>query len=77
MYFRAKVPSKFLSKLIFFFLERKTRTEAQKRSLYELLKNLVHDYPTAKIVGHRELPCVTKACLCFDASKEYADLQPK
>jgi len=54
-----------------------TRTDAQKRSLYELLKNLIHDYPTAKIVGHRELPGVSKACPCFDVAKEYADLQPK
>lgn len=52
-----------------------TRTEAQKRSLYELLKNLLRDYPDAKILGHRDLPSVAKACPCFDASKEYATLQ--
>jgi N-acetyl-anhydromuramyl-L-alanine amidase AmpD len=33
-----------------------TRTEAQKLSLRELLKQLRHDYPDAKIVGHCELP---------------------
>ena len=32
-----------------------TRTEAQKHSLYELLKALTLDYPTARILGHCEL----------------------
>ena len=54
-----------------------TRTELQKASLYELLKQLRRDYPQARIIGHRELPNVRKDCPCFDASAEYADLQPK
>ena len=33
-----------------------TRTEAQKHSLYELLKDLTADYPQARILGHCELP---------------------
>ena len=33
-----------------------TRTEAQKHSLYELLKDLTKDYPDARILGHCELP---------------------
>ena len=33
-----------------------TRTEAQKHSLYELLKALTADYPAAHILGHCELP---------------------
>ena len=33
-----------------------TRTEAQKHSLYELLKALTLDYPEAHILGHCELP---------------------
>ena len=33
-----------------------TRTEAQKHSLYELLKELTADYPSARIIGHCELP---------------------
>lgn len=33
-----------------------TRTEAQKHSLYELLKELTAEYPDARIVGHCELP---------------------
>ena len=53
-----------------------TRTPAQKASLYQLLKNLREDYPDARIMGHRELPHVAKACPCFDASEEYKDLQP-
>ena len=53
-----------------------TRTELQKHSLYELLKALHGDYPQARILGHCELPRVTKPCPCFMASQEYADLQP-
>ena len=33
-----------------------TRTDAQKHSLYELLKDLTADYPQARILGHCELP---------------------
>jgi N-acetyl-anhydromuramyl-L-alanine amidase AmpD len=54
-----------------------TRTEAQKHSLYELLKELTADYPDARIVGHCELPHVAKKCPCFPASIEYAALQPE
>ena len=53
-----------------------TRTEAQKHSLYELLKALTIDYPTARILGHCQLPRVHKRCPCYLPSKEYADLQP-
>ena len=53
-----------------------TRTEAQKHSLYELLKELTAEYPEARIVGHCELPHVAKKCPCFPASIEYANLQP-
>ena len=53
-----------------------TRTELQKASLYELLKQLRRDYPQARIIGHRELPHVAKDCPCFSTS-EYVDLQPK
>ena len=51
-----------------------TRTEAQKHALWALLKSLKVDYPNAVILGHRDLPHVAKACPCFDAKKEYADL---
>lgn len=54
-----------------------TRTEAQKHSLYELLKELTAEYPDARILGHRDLPHVAKDCPCFDAQSEYAELQPE
>ena len=52
-----------------------TRTELQKASLYELLKQLRRDYPQARIIGHYELGA-KKNCPCYPASKEYANLQP-
>ena len=48
-----------------------TRTRAQKKALHELLKRLKDKYPQARIVGHRDLPGVKKACPCFDAAAEY------
>lgn len=50
-----------------------TRTQAQKEALVQLLTLLQHKYPTAKIVGHRDLD-KSKACPSFDAKTEYADL---
>lgn len=49
-----------------------TRTEAQTKSLLELLKRLKADYPNAKIYPHYKY--ANKACPCFDAEKEYKDL---
>lgn len=49
-----------------------TRTPQQKATLRRLLTDLHARYPEASIVGHREL--AAKACPCFDAAKEYADL---
>ena len=46
-----------------------TRTEAQKRSMIELLKSLCLDYPDAEVIGHRDLPWVRKSCPCFDVKK--------
>ena len=51
-----------------------TRTPAQKDTLLKLLRRLKKDYPHATITGHRDLFEVTKACPCFNASKEYANL---
>lgn len=48
-----------------------TRTKEQKESLIKLLKELKRLYPYAKILGHRDLPNVKKACPCFDAKGEY------
>ncbi len=51
-----------------------TRTAAQRCTLLELLKRLKKEHPQAKIVGHRDLPNVKKACPCFDATEEYQNL---
>lgn len=54
-----------------------TRTEAQRHSMYELLKLLTQKYPEARIMGHCELPHVIKKCPGFTASKFYSALQPE
>jgi N-acetyl-anhydromuramyl-L-alanine amidase AmpD len=51
-----------------------TRTPQQKAALKHLLKDLRKRYPEARILGHRDLPNVSKACPCFDAETEYAAL---
>lgn len=51
-----------------------TRTQAQKAALTALLRSLKTDYPDARILGHRDLPGVRKACPCFDAQSEYETL---
>ena len=53
-----------------------TRTKAQKTALLKLLRRLKKAHPDAHILGHRDLPNVHKNCPCFDAAKEYKDLQP-
>ena len=53
-----------------------TRTEAQKTAMRSLLEQLHADYPKAVIVGHNVFNTM-KACPCFNALAEYADLQPK
>lgn len=62
------------------------RTDEQKASLRSLLKLLHKKYPTAVIQGHRNFsPDLNhdgritsneyiKACPCFDAKKEYANI---
>lgn len=49
-----------------------TRTAAQKKALLQLLRQLKKKYPRAKIYGHRDF--AAKACPCFDAKKEYAQI---
>ena len=49
-----------------------TRTDAQKAALLGLLIELKQRHPNAKIHGHRDF--AQKACPCFDATKEYANL---
>lgn len=48
-----------------------TRTAAQKATLRRLLERLKKDYPETRIVGHRDLPEVSKDCPCFDVADEY------
>ena len=52
-----------------------TRTREQRVALRELVERLHGMFPKALIVGHHDLN-PTKPCPCFDAVKEYADLQP-
>ena len=52
-----------------------TRTPEQVRALRELVERLHERFPNAIIVGHHDLN-PRKACPCFDAVKEYLDLQP-
>ena len=50
-----------------------TRTIKQKESIRILLLLLLTHYPGAHICGHRDLGA-HKACPCFNAEEEYADL---
>ena len=66
-----------------------TRTKAQRKSMYDLLSRLHGQFPDAIIMGHRDLsPDLDgdghidsnewlKACPCFDALLDYADLEPE
>ena len=51
-----------------------TRTEAQKKALLALIKDLKAKYPSIKqVLGHKDTGS-TKACPCFDAKSEYLKL---
>lgn len=45
-----------------------TRTEAQRKALWELLLRLSEDYPDAFVITHRDLN-PDKACPCFEISE--------
>lgn len=47
-----------------------TRTEAQKRTIRSLVATLKAKYPNAKVIGHRDVKGVVKACPSFDVAKE-------
>ncbi len=51
-----------------------TRTPAQRAALAALLRDLLRDYPGARIYGHCDF--AAKACPSFDARREYAGLTP-
>ena len=52
-----------------------TRNNIQKQSIRDLLKVLKKRWPQAQILGHRDFPKVAKDCPCFNAKKEYEDIQ--
>lgn len=50
------------------------RTDAQKRTLLQIICGLKAKYPRAVIQGHRDFPNVVKDCPSFDAKTEYKHL---
>ena len=53
-----------------------TRTVAQKRSMAKLIRDLKAHFPKARILGHRDLPGVRKACPCYDVAKDQDGEEP-
>ena len=51
-----------------------TRTELQKAALAGLVAGYKQRFPNAKVIGHRDMPNVHKACPCFDAKEEYKNI---
>lgn len=51
-----------------------TRTELQKAALARLVADYKRRFPNAKVVGHRDMPNVHKACPCFNAKDEYKNI---
>ena len=51
-----------------------TRTILQRESLRVLVSKLKASYQVSEVVSHSQLPNVSKACPCFDAKTEYADV---
>lgn len=47
---------------------RDTRTDAQKKAMADYVKDFHSRFPEVRIVGHRDLPDVNKACPSFDVS---------
>ena len=43
-----------------------TRTPAQRKAMADYVTRFHREHPTVKIVGHRDLPGVNKACPSFD-----------
>lgn len=48
-------------------------TPEQWASLTKVLLKLKHQFPGARIVGHRDIPGVAKACPCFDVAHELTE----
>jgi N-acetylmuramoyl-L-alanine amidase len=51
-----------------------TRTDKQKESLLNLVKQAKKLFPNAIVQGHKDFRGVVKACPSFDAKKEYAKI---
>ena len=51
-----------------------TRTDEQRATLRVLIATWKHRYNISEVIGHSQLPNIRKACPCFDARKEYADV---
>lgn len=49
-----------------------TRTEAQKRAMKRVIRELLDRYPNAKVVGHRDMPGAATQCPGFDAAAWWA-----
>ena len=47
------------------------RTAEQIETLHELFSTLLTLFPQARLLGHRDLPGVKKACPCLDTRHEY------
>ena len=51
-----------------------TRTDEQVLTMRDLIRQLKADFGITEVVGHRDLPGVTKTCPNFDAKSEYRDV---
>jgi N-acetylmuramoyl-L-alanine amidase len=50
------------------------RTKEQKSALLTFIRIARDIYPNIEVIGHRDLPGVTKLCPIFDVKKEYKNL---
>lgn len=44
----------------------------QYQSLFDLVHNLINTYEGAEVIGHRDLPNVSKLCPCFDVKEFFS-----
>lgn len=52
-----------------------TRTVRQQVAMFGKIVELIHKYPKAKVLGHRDFPNVHKACPSFDVKTWLAHYQ--
>ena len=45
-----------------------TRTPAQRRAMVQLVSELLHRFPDARVLGHRQMPGAATQCPGFDAA---------